>query len=282
YGLRAGAGGAGLPGHGRDSQGLYRSLAGGVRPGHCVYRVAGQGRHCRLSRVAQPAPGRLGPRGPGQRSQGMSQTHLNSTHASTTPTPPASGEPLLRTDTLVKRFGGLLVTDSVSIDVRPGEIHAIIGPNGAGKTTLINQLSGELAADSGQVLFAGQNVTALGIHKRARRGLLRSYQITSIFEGFTVLENTVLAAMGAQEHAFKFWRPMLGRADLVATAREALEVTGLLALANSPAAELAYGQRRQLELAMALAAQPKVLLLDEPMAGMSVQESAGVVELLKR
>jgi len=212
----------------------------------------------------------------------MSQTHLNSTHASTTPTPPASGEPLLRTDTLVKRFGGLLVTDSVSIDVRPGEIHAIIGPNGAGKTTLINQLSGELAADSGQVLFAGQNVTALGIHKRARRGLLRSYQITSIFEGFTVLENTVLAAMGAQEHAFKFWRPMLGRADLVATAREALEVTGLLALANSPAAELAYGQRRQLELAMALAAQPKVLLLDEPMAGMSVQESAGVVELLKR
>jgi len=189
---------------------------------------------------------------------------------------------LLRTESLVKRFGGLLVTDSVSIDVRPGELHAIIGPNGAGKTTLINQLSGELAANSGSVLFAGENVTALGIHQRARRGLLRSYQITSIFEGFTVLENTVLAAMGAKEHAFRFWKPMLARQDLVQIARQALEVTSLTELADAPAAELAYGQRRQLELAMALAAQPKVLLLDEPMAGMSAQESAGVVALLKR
>ncbi|TFL14984.1 ABC transporter ATP-binding protein [Pusillimonas caeni] len=189
---------------------------------------------------------------------------------------------LLRTESLVKRFGGLLVTDSVSIDVRPGELHAIIGPNGAGKTTLINQLSGELAANSGSVLFAGENVTALGIHQRARRGLLRSYQITSIFEGFTVLENTVFAAMGAKEHAFRFWKPMLARQDLVDIARQALEVTSLEQLADTPAAELAYGQRRQLELAMALAAQPKVLLLDEPMAGMSAQESAGVVALLKR
>ncbi|MCI2811361.1 ABC transporter ATP-binding protein [Eoetvoesiella caeni] len=189
---------------------------------------------------------------------------------------------MLRTESLVKRFGGLLVTDSVSIDVRPGELHAIIGPNGAGKTTLINQLSGELAANSGSVLFAGENVTALGIHQRARRGLLRSYQITSIFEGFTVLENTVLATMGAKEHAFRFWKPMLARQDLVQIARQALEVTSLTELADAPAAELAYGQRRQLELAMALAAQPKVLLLDEPMAGMSAQESAGVVALLKR
>ncbi|MDX3895233.1 ABC transporter ATP-binding protein [Pusillimonas sp.] len=189
---------------------------------------------------------------------------------------------MLRTESLVKRFGGLLVTDSVSIDVRPGELHAIIGPNGAGKTTLINQLSGELAANSGSVLFAGENVTALGIHQRARRGLLRSYQITSIFEGFTVLENTVFAAMGAKEHAFRFWKPMLARQDLVDIARQALEVTSLEHLADTPAAELAYGQRRQLELAMALAAQPKVLLLDEPMAGMSAQESAGVVALLKR
>src|SRR5690554_5040459 len=139
-------------------------------------------------------------------------------------------EHLLRTESLVKRFGGLLVTDSVSIDVRPGEIHAIIGPNGAGKTALINQLTGELAADSGDVIFAGENITGLGIHKRARRGLLRSYQITSIFEGFTVLENTVLAAMGAQEHAFRFWKPLLGRQDLVDTATHALEVTGLLEL----------------------------------------------------
>jgi len=191
-------------------------------------------------------------------------------------------EPLLRTESLVKRFGGLLVTDSVSIDVRPGELHAIIGPNGAGKTTLINQLTGELRADSGQVLFAGENVTALGIHLRARRGLLRSYQITSIFEGFTVLENTVLAAMGAKEHAFRFWKPILARQDLVDIANQALEITNMRDLAEMPAAELAYGQRRQLELAMALAAQPKVLLLDEPMAGMSVQESASVVAMLKR
>jgi len=191
-------------------------------------------------------------------------------------------EYLLRTESLVKRYGGLLVTDSVSIDVRPGELHAIIGPNGAGKTTLINQLSGELHANSGSVLFDGHNVTALPIHDRARRGLLRSYQITSIFEGFTVLENTVLAAMGAKEHAFRFWRPMLGRPDLVKVANEALAVTSLLPRAQTPAAELAYGERRQLELAMALAAQPKVLLLDEPMAGMSAQESAGVVALLKK
>lgn len=189
---------------------------------------------------------------------------------------------MLRTEKLVKRYGGLLVTDSVSIDVREGELHAIIGPNGAGKTTLINQLSGELHSNSGKVLFDAADVTAIPIHHRARRGLLRSYQITSIFEGFSVLENTVLAAMGAKEHAFRFWKPMLGRDDLVATAREALEVTQLAALAEVPAAELAYGQRRQLELAMALAAKPKLLLLDEPMAGMSVQESTGVVDLLKR
>ncbi len=189
---------------------------------------------------------------------------------------------MLRTENLVKRYGGLLVTDSVSLDVREGELHAIIGPNGAGKTTLINQLSGELPSNSGKVVFDNDNVTAIPIHHRARRGLLRSYQITSIFEGFTVLENTVLAAMGAKEHAFRFWKPLLGREDLVETAREALAVTQLGALADVPAAELAYGQRRQLELAMALAARPKLLLLDEPMAGMSVQESAGVVELLKR
>src|SRR5690606_3989797 len=116
------------------------------------------------------------------------------------------------------------------------ELHAIIGPNGAGKTTLINQLSGELQANSGQVLFAGENVTALGIHERARRGLLRSYQITSIFEGFTVLENTVLAAMGAKEHAYRFWKPMLAREDLVQVAEQALQVTSLSELASSPAA----------------------------------------------
>lgn len=189
---------------------------------------------------------------------------------------------LLRTESLVKRFGGLLVTDAVSLDVRPNEVHAIIGPNGAGKTTLINQLSGELASNSGQVLFADRDVTNLPISERAKLGLLRSYQITSIFEGFSVLENVVFAAMGAKEHAFRFWQPMLGRRDLIARAQQALDDTGLSARTQASASELGYGERRQLELAMALAAQPTVLLLDEPMAGMSAQESIAVIELLKK
>jgi branched-chain amino acid transport system ATP-binding protein len=189
---------------------------------------------------------------------------------------------LLHTESLVKRYGGLLVTDNVSLDIRPGELHAIIGPNGAGKTTLINQLSGELASDQGRVLFSGEDVTSLPIDRRARLGMLRSYQITSIFEDFTVRENVVLSVLGAKEHAFRFWLPMLGRRHLLQSADEALQATGLAARAEVPAAELAYGERRQLELAMALSAQPKFLLLDEPMAGMSVQESGAVVSLLKQ
>jgi branched-chain amino acid transport system ATP-binding protein len=189
---------------------------------------------------------------------------------------------LLRTESLVKRYGGILVTDNVSLDIQPGELHAVIGPNGAGKTTLINQLSGELGSDQGRVLFSGEDLSALPIHRRARLGLLRSYQITSIFEEFTVRENAVLSAMGAKEHAFRFWKPMMARAELVRAADEALLAAGLAQRAEVPAADLAYGERRQLELAMALAAQPKFLLLDEPMAGMSVQESAAVVALLKR
>ncbi|SFB38229.1 amino acid/amide ABC transporter ATP-binding protein 1, HAAT family (TC 3.A.1.4.-) [Collimonas sp. OK607] len=189
---------------------------------------------------------------------------------------------LLRTESLVKRYGGILVTDGVSLDIRPGELHAIIGPNGAGKTTLINQLSGELLSNDGKVIFSDIDVTALPIHRRAQMGLLRSYQITSIFEEFTVQENAVLSAMGAKEHAFRFWQPMLQRKELVRAAHDALQATSLICRKNVPAKDLGYGERRQLELAMALAAQPKFLLLDEPMAGMSVQESDAVVSLLKR
>lgn len=189
---------------------------------------------------------------------------------------------LLRTESLVKRFGGLLVTDAVSLDIRAGELHAIIGPNGAGKTTLINQLSGELASNEGRILFDGVDITSLPISRRAQNGLLRSYQITSIFEDFSVIENVVLSALGAKEHGFRFWQPMLSRSSLVLQAKTALESAGLGSLAERPAADLAYGQRRQLELAMALAAEPKFLLLDEPMAGMSQQESGEVVTLLKR
>ena len=187
----------------------------------------------------------------------------------------------LQTEGLVKRYGALLVTDHVSLDIRPGELHAVIGPNGAGKTTLINQLSGELRPDEGRVRFDGQDVTALAVDGRARSGLMRSYQITSIFEEFSVLENAVLAALAAKRHAWHFWRPMLGDTAARVAADEAIAAAGLSAQSGTPAGELGYGQRRQLELAMALAAQPRFLLLDEPMAGMSVQESAAVIELLR-
>ena len=189
---------------------------------------------------------------------------------------------ILRTEKLVKRFGGILVTDEVSLDIAPGELHAIIGPNGAGKTTLINQLSGEMASNEGRVWFDGEDVTSLPIHSRARRGLLRSYQITSVFDAFTVRENAALAALGAQGHGWGFLGPLLGREGPAKAAEEAIRDCGLAARADVPAADLAYGERRQLEMAMALAARPKFLLLDEPMAGMSVQESGQVVAMLKR
>lgn len=187
----------------------------------------------------------------------------------------------LQTRSLVKRYGGLLVTDHVSLDIRPGELHAVIGPNGAGKTTLINQLSGELNADEGAVVFAGSDVSDLPVHERARRGLLRSYQITSIFEDFTVLENATLSALACRGHAWKFWQPLLSDAAAGEAAEQALAAMGLTRRAAVAAAELAYGERRQLELAMALAARPSILLLDEPMAGMSAQESSAVIALLK-
>jgi branched-chain amino acid transport system ATP-binding protein len=189
---------------------------------------------------------------------------------------------VLRTESLTKRFGALLVTDAVSLDIGKGELHAIIGPNGAGKTTLINQLSGEIQPNSGSVWFNGVDVSVLPIHERAKRGLLRSYQITSIFEDFSVLENATFSALGSRRHAFRFWRPMLKDEGARRLAEEALGATGLLSRANVAAGELGYGERRQLELAMSLAAGPKFLLLDEPMAGMSAQESTAVIALLQR
>ncbi len=189
---------------------------------------------------------------------------------------------LLRTDALTKRYGALLVTDAVSLDIPSGELHAIIGPNGAGKTTLINQLSGELVPDGGTVWFKGQDVSALPIHERARRGLLRSYQITSVFEEFSVLENATFSALAARRHAYNFWTPLLAQREARHQAEEALDATGLAARLNTPAGDLGYGERRQLELAMSLAAGPEFLLLDEPMAGMSVQESGAVIALLQR
>lgn len=189
---------------------------------------------------------------------------------------------MLETRNMTKRFGALVVTDGVSLQVQSGELHAIIGPNGAGKTTLINQLSGELNSDSGEIHFDGQDVTSMSIASRARLGLLRSYQITSVFDEFTVLENAVVASRGTHINAFGMWHSLLRETQYLQAAKEGVQAVGLNELANVKASELGYGERRQLELAMALAARPKFLLLDEPMAGMSVQESAHVVSMLQR
>jgi branched-chain amino acid transport system ATP-binding protein len=192
---------------------------------------------------------------------------------------PAGG---LVVDGLVKRFGGLLATDHVSLTLAPGEIHAVIGPNGAGKTTLINQLSGELMPDAGRIVLGGRDLTRLPPYQRALRGLGRSYQITSVFMEMSVLHNVVMAVQAHSGHSFAFWRPVLSEAALVEPARRALEMTGLADRADTTVAAMAHGERRQLEIAMALATGAKMLLLDEPMAGMSHAESEGVVALLNR
>ena len=192
-------------------------------------------------------------------------------------------EPLLRTNGLVKRFGGLLATDNVSLQLLPGEVHALIGPNGAGKTTLIGQLTGEILPDSGQVWLAGDDVTRAPVHARARRGLARSYQITQLCPDFTARENVAIAALsGGCGNAFGAWQPLRRQARLMDRAHEALANVGLAAQADTQAAVMAHGEHRQLELAMALALKPRVLLLDEPLAGMSGPESETMVALLQR
>ena len=186
----------------------------------------------------------------------------------------------LQTQALVKRYGGLLATDNVSLHLAHGELHAIIGPNGAGKTTLIGQLGGELQPDSGDVFLQGECVTALPAADRALRGLARSYQISSAFPEFTVLECVALAKQAHAGHSFGAWRALLKRASLVDPAEHAIAQAGLRHRISQRVSDLAHGERRQLELAMVLVSQPKVLLLDEPMAGMSHQESMKVVDLL--
>jgi len=188
---------------------------------------------------------------------------------------------LLAVTGLVKRFGGLTATDGVDLTVERGEVHAVIGPNGAGKTTLINQLSGELPPDAGTILLEGADITALPVHRRAMMGLSRSYQITSVFPDFSVLVNVMLAVQARRGHSFSFWRPVLAETALTARARQAIDQVGLTARADVLVAALAHGERRQLEMAMTLATDPKVLLLDEPMAGMSLAESERLVVLLK-
>ena len=188
---------------------------------------------------------------------------------------------MLQIRQLTKRYGGLLATDQLSLSLAAGELHAIIGPNGAGKTTLIAQLSGEVVPDSGSIEFDGHNITALLPAQRALRGLARSYQITSVFPEFSVLENVTLAMQAHRGHSFGFWTPMLAQPALVEPAMRAIAQAGLSQRCSSKVSELAHGERRQLELAMVLVAEPKLLLLDEPMAGMSHQESGNVVRTLQ-
>jgi branched-chain amino acid transport system ATP-binding protein len=188
--------------------------------------------------------------------------------------------PILSVRGLTKRFGANVVSDNIDFDLLDGEVHAVIGPNGAGKTTLINQLTGELSPDAGSIHFDGRDISATPIHQRAILGLSRSYQITSVFSDFTALDNVSIAAQAHDGHSFGIWSPAAEEEKLVRPSLASLETVGLLNKANHFASELSHGERRQLELAMALVSKSRVLLLDEPMAGMGTQESESMVQLL--
>ncbi|RMF91500.1 MAG: ABC transporter ATP-binding protein [Nitrospinota bacterium] len=190
-------------------------------------------------------------------------------------------EALLETRGLVKQFGALVATDHLDLTVFPGEIHAIIGPNGAGKTTLLAQLAGELRPDAGTIRFGGRDITHLPVHTRSALGLARSFQITSIFHGFSVLDNVAIAVQARAGHSFRFWRNAHTIPELREPALAILERVGLRERAETVAARLSHGEQRQLEIAMVLATQPKLLLLDEPTAGMGAEETAQMIALLR-
>ncbi len=193
----------------------------------------------------------------------------------------SSQQTILDVTDLCKRFGGVFATDHVNLSVLQGEVHALIGPNGAGKTTLISQLSGVLKPDSGKIVFNGKNMAGKPAHSFARAGLARSFQITSVFTEMTLLQNVALAVQANAGHAFSFWRDATTDNSLLEPAYEYLQTTGIAASANKPAAKVSHGERRQLEVAMALATEPSLLLLDEPMAGMGPEESGLMIEILQ-
>ncbi len=187
---------------------------------------------------------------------------------------------ILRASALYKHFGAVMATDAVSLDVYTSELHAIIGPNGAGKTTLIAQLAGELLPDAGRIEFLGQDITRLPPYRRSRVGLARSFQITSVFLDMTLLDNVILAVQAHAGHAYRFWRSARRERALREPAMAMLQQVGLVDGAHATASMVSHGEHRQLEIAMALATNPKLLLLDEPMAGMGPEESARMVEIL--
>jgi branched-chain amino acid transport system ATP-binding protein len=189
---------------------------------------------------------------------------------------------LLRTEGLSKSFGGVIATDRLDLAVHDGEAHAVIGPNGAGKTTLIAQLAGELTPSAGRVWFEGREVTHLPAHARVHIGIARSFQITNVLPSFTVAENLQVALRPRRRHSFVFLRDAARDEKLNRDVFALLEEVGLAARADVLAGELAHGEQRQLELAMALASAPRLLLLDEPMAGIGHAEAPGMIELLLR
>jgi branched-chain amino acid transport system ATP-binding protein len=190
-------------------------------------------------------------------------------------------EPLLRVEKLVRRFGGIVATDHVSLDVAQGELHAIIGPNGAGKTTLISQLIGQLLPHSGSIRLAGRDITNVPAYRRSALGLARSFQITSLLPDFTAADNVALAAQAHDGHSFHFWGNARKVPHLREAAQAALDRVGLGHRADVLVSRLSHGEQRELELAVALATRPQLLLLDEPMAGLGITESARMVKLLQ-
>jgi branched-chain amino acid transport system ATP-binding protein len=189
-------------------------------------------------------------------------------------------EPILEIRDLRKTFGALKATDGVSLELRPGEIHALIGPNGAGKSTLIHQISGSFRPDSGSIRFLGQDMAGLDMAARARLGLGRSFQISSLAQEFSALRNVMLAVQARQGTSFRFFRPVMSDKSLTEPAMKMLERVGLAGRAHLPAAELSHGERRQLEIAIALALGSKAFLFDEPMAGMGPEGSKALTKFL--
>jgi branched-chain amino acid transport system ATP-binding protein len=192
----------------------------------------------------------------------------------------AMADALLEVDGVSKRFGGVIASDAISLAVPQGQLHAIIGPNGAGKTTLIGQLAGEIVPDAGRIRFEGHDITALPIFRRSQLGLARSFQVTSLFVDFTALDNVALAVQAHAGHSFRFWRDARSDPGLRTPARAALARVGLAGRGDVIVSNLSHGEHRQLEIAMALATTPRMLLLDEPMAGMGPEESARMVKTL--
>ena len=190
-------------------------------------------------------------------------------------------EALLQVEHVSKRFGGIVASDDITLLVPAGELHAIIGPNGAGKSTLIGQLAGELAPDAGRIAFGGHDITALPAYRRSQLGLARSFQITSLFPDFTVLDNVALAVQAHAGHSFHFWQAARSEDALREPAHAALARVGLAERSGVLVSRLSHGEHRQLEIAMALATSPRMLLLDEPMAGMGPDESARMVNILR-